>query len=323
MYFNTINNQQSTLSNHECRICFEQDLPLIKPCNCEGTMSYIHPNCLTEWRISFLKEHFKRIIQEQEIPNDYDWKFPLFHKVNKNIIDFSELETSDCKAIAASMIPIYLRNRQEIENTANQIIQQFIDLERNDFLQCPTCKKNYIIYYQKPLEKYNIITNYFQDNCDYNLNSILFTICITFMNLFITWWASLIFYNTKYSFEPFTFINSNFESDTCSTRFNFQFFYFLNILYKVSLFIRYYSKVKNNIHSTKKYYSRMLIYIIMYLWCTFFYIIMYSLNNCEDIHSAIWLQYPFYTIYIFQFLKIHERTIISINETHKFCYIEK
>jgi hypothetical protein len=36
-----------------CRICFceggEEDNPLITPCNCSGTMKYIHLQCLQQW----------------------------------------------------------------------------------------------------------------------------------------------------------------------------------------------------------------------------------------------------------------------------------
>lgn len=30
----------------ECRICLEDDAPLISPCKCTGSMRCIHPNCL-------------------------------------------------------------------------------------------------------------------------------------------------------------------------------------------------------------------------------------------------------------------------------------
>ena len=36
-----------------CRICLsdeqERDNPMISPCKCDGTMKYIHVNCLKEW----------------------------------------------------------------------------------------------------------------------------------------------------------------------------------------------------------------------------------------------------------------------------------
>ncbi len=38
----------------KCRICFEnksQNLPLISPCLCEGSIKYVHQNCLKKWLI--------------------------------------------------------------------------------------------------------------------------------------------------------------------------------------------------------------------------------------------------------------------------------
>lgn len=32
-----------------CRICQADDAPIIRPCQCEGTMAYAHPYCLAEW----------------------------------------------------------------------------------------------------------------------------------------------------------------------------------------------------------------------------------------------------------------------------------
>ena len=37
----------------ECRICLEQERPLedrlLAPCNCSGTMRYIHEKCFQKW----------------------------------------------------------------------------------------------------------------------------------------------------------------------------------------------------------------------------------------------------------------------------------
>ena len=37
----------------QCRICLEDDTQnnLVTPCNCNGTSKYVHPECLTKWRI--------------------------------------------------------------------------------------------------------------------------------------------------------------------------------------------------------------------------------------------------------------------------------
>lgn len=34
----------------QCRFCFESDGELISPCNCRGTLKYIHIECLQKWR---------------------------------------------------------------------------------------------------------------------------------------------------------------------------------------------------------------------------------------------------------------------------------
>lgn len=50
-----IEENQSQKSNAQvCRICFEEDLgsknPLISPCNCSGSMKFVHLRCLQRWR---------------------------------------------------------------------------------------------------------------------------------------------------------------------------------------------------------------------------------------------------------------------------------
>jgi E3 ubiquitin-protein ligase DOA10 len=41
------------MEEHECRVCNESDdlesNHLVEPCQCNGTMRYIHLNCLNEW----------------------------------------------------------------------------------------------------------------------------------------------------------------------------------------------------------------------------------------------------------------------------------
>ena len=54
-----------------CRICLSEEEPencLISPCNCTGSMKYIHETCLKEWLEG--KKHMK----ETEIVNSYIWK---------------------------------------------------------------------------------------------------------------------------------------------------------------------------------------------------------------------------------------------------------
>ena len=47
---------------HTCRICLE-DYPFdfISPCNCRGSLQYVHKTCLDEWRLRHHADHSNRI----------------------------------------------------------------------------------------------------------------------------------------------------------------------------------------------------------------------------------------------------------------------
>eukprot|EP00629_Pelagomonadales_sp_RCC1024_P016287 CAMPEP_0119270958 /NCGR_PEP_ID=MMETSP1329-20130426/7752_1 /TAXON_ID=114041 /ORGANISM="Genus nov. species nov., Strain RCC1024" /LENGTH=157 /DNA_ID=CAMNT_0007270995 /DNA_START=119 /DNA_END=589 /DNA_ORIENTATION=- len=32
-----------------CRICYESEGPLLRPCDCSGSMAYVHAGCLARW----------------------------------------------------------------------------------------------------------------------------------------------------------------------------------------------------------------------------------------------------------------------------------
>src|SRR6056297_890219 len=78
----------------ECRICFENNLPLIKPCQCEGTMSSIHPDCLTEWRNSFYIDKMKQILEQVPELNGYISMIrePLFHHIGNKQYNFEDIQ---------------------------------------------------------------------------------------------------------------------------------------------------------------------------------------------------------------------------------------
>jgi hypothetical protein len=46
-----------------CRFCFEEELdprdPLLSPCNCTGSMKFIHQGCLRRWRSTTENEQFR------------------------------------------------------------------------------------------------------------------------------------------------------------------------------------------------------------------------------------------------------------------------
>ena len=55
-----------------CRICLSEakdpSNPFVAPCNCSGTMKYLHISCLQHWNLS--KLHLK----ESAFSNTYIWK---------------------------------------------------------------------------------------------------------------------------------------------------------------------------------------------------------------------------------------------------------
>lgn len=55
--------------NPSCRICLEQDSldKLISPCNCDGTIKYIHMDCLKTWLLS--KFSIDNLIDSKVITN--------------------------------------------------------------------------------------------------------------------------------------------------------------------------------------------------------------------------------------------------------------
>lgn len=303
---------------NECRICFEDSLPLIKPCNCEGTMDSIHPSCLTQWRVNFLQTCMKEI-QQQHFPEHHEkWLFPLFHIPHQIKMDFSQVQQISLSPVVNSIISIEQRSNSRIVHEVSQIIKEFIDLERNDYFQCPTCSQYYCIEYQYTPEPYGILTSSYDTIYPGRLYSVTMTLLSIISNLFITWYLSHIINSYNIDYKPFSYINH--ITDSCSKKFNFQIFYTIEIMIKCFLFILYTIKIKKNIHQQKRYIKLMSPYILFYVWCTIYYIVIYTKSNCDDIHSFIWFQLPFYDIFTFYFYTIHEKTVLSINNSHKFRY---
>lgn len=77
---------------HTCRICLE-DYPFdfISPCNCRGSLQYVHKTCLDEWRLRHHADHSNRIrCQECLAPFNYE--------VDDSILsDFGSEEMDDFK----------------------------------------------------------------------------------------------------------------------------------------------------------------------------------------------------------------------------------
>lgn len=85
-----------------CRICLSEQTartkaenPLISPCKCDGTMKYIHAECLWEWLLS------KWTMKENGFSCSYYWKslecelcksnFPHKIKENGKVITLTEV----------------------------------------------------------------------------------------------------------------------------------------------------------------------------------------------------------------------------------------
>ena len=80
------------VQRHTCRICLE-DYPFdfVSPCNCRGSLQYVHKTCLDEWRLRHHAEHSNRNrCQECLAPFNYE--------VDDSILsDFGSDEMDDFK----------------------------------------------------------------------------------------------------------------------------------------------------------------------------------------------------------------------------------
>jgi hypothetical protein len=47
------------INMNSCRICLESDGTFITPCNCKGTIKYVHSYCLNKWRTSNSSAYYK------------------------------------------------------------------------------------------------------------------------------------------------------------------------------------------------------------------------------------------------------------------------
>ena len=77
---------------HTCRICLENyPFDFISPCNCRGSLQYVHKTCLDEWRLRHHADHSNRIrCQECLAPFNYE--------VDDSILsDFGSEEMDDFK----------------------------------------------------------------------------------------------------------------------------------------------------------------------------------------------------------------------------------
>ena len=73
---------------HFCRICYgeeeDNDNPLIQPCSCQGSMKYIHLNCLKHW----LETNTYILCQENEFSKTYKYKEAKCELCKENLPNF-------------------------------------------------------------------------------------------------------------------------------------------------------------------------------------------------------------------------------------------
>ena len=135
--------ENNKLNSFKCRICFsdgsfEGKNPLISPCNCTGSVKYIHLNCLRKWLTS------KVALKSSSINNIYCYSFQY-------------LECEICKSIIPEQVEyrgkiISLLDFKEIEppylvlQTMNQYYSQNNNnLEYNGIFVISFKTKNYLI----------------------------------------------------------------------------------------------------------------------------------------------------------------------------------
>ena len=103
-----------------CRICYEEkdekDNPLIQPCNCHGSLKYIHLNCLKQW----LKTNTYILYENNEFCKTYKYK---------------EAECELCK----TKLPDYIRHKGKLyeindfgDDFKNYIIFECLTLDKNN-----------------------------------------------------------------------------------------------------------------------------------------------------------------------------------------------
>ena len=73
----------------QCRICLDEENTgdLISPCECKGTMRYVHRTCLNKWRVSAINT------DSQYFCDQCQFEYILVNPVKPNIF-WKKLENS-------------------------------------------------------------------------------------------------------------------------------------------------------------------------------------------------------------------------------------
>jgi hypothetical protein len=156
LYVKLKNVNDKNLKPFKCRICFsegnfEDKNPLISPCNCTGSVKYIHLNCLRKWLTSKIN------IKSSSSGNIYCYSF-------------KDLECEICK----STIPEQVEYRGKIIS-----LLDFKDIEPPYILlqtmnqYCPYSKSlEYNVIFVMSLKKKNFLVLGRANTCDIKLNDI-------------------------------------------------------------------------------------------------------------------------------------------------------
>lgn len=115
-----------------CRICFEHESesnPIICPCRCNGTMKYIHEECLKSWIMSQNSDLYEFSCDVCKTPLDMEFKF-------KTVLSCKNFE-NECLKIVIFPFVIFLVSTVfgiVIVYTANGVINDNLSLSEKIYL---------------------------------------------------------------------------------------------------------------------------------------------------------------------------------------------
>ena len=113
-----------------CRICYDNEKfgKMIRPCNCKGSIEYVHISCLNSWReykTMFSKEYIKCMLCNTE------YKFEEYSVMKEKVINLLKYDivkiiiTSIIMFSIKQIIDYFIINLYPIEYISNKIIITF------------------------------------------------------------------------------------------------------------------------------------------------------------------------------------------------------
>jgi E3 ubiquitin-protein ligase DOA10 len=95
-----------------CRICLEENEPFISPCKCNGTIKYVHEECLDTWRYN--NKHKKAFLQCEQCL--YTYQFQHMNMIPLHISCTLFLYLSACFFIGLFINKVFNTNGMHIIN---------------------------------------------------------------------------------------------------------------------------------------------------------------------------------------------------------------